>query len=405
MDDKQSAFSAKDEEYLSLCLSLCRRQWGLSGANPAVAAMLATPDQVIDVAITAVGGRPHAEEILLARQPNIPNNASLYLSLEPCAHHSAHRSLSCAENIVEAGIKRVVVGCLDPDPRTNGLGLELIKKRTNGAVKVLLACPIAPHAQPNREQKKWQGLAKESYHGFTLRLQRHRPLVAIKMALSADGKTIIKHQPAHQTLSMAASPHHQITRGQLQFFAQYIRCLYDGLLVSANTVLADNPLLTIRERGLPILQKPRFILDSQNRLTGRERIFQTAESQPLIIFSAQINPALPAAHHVTQIILGADEQSKAGYFSWAAILEKIAEMGVSRLLIETGGQLLSSLRAGSLVDELWLCEQSDVTLGAAGACPLDIKSMTHGLTPDVEMYFDQRQGKASKYNYSPTNLS
>ncbi|MGI9462018.1 MAG: bifunctional diaminohydroxyphosphoribosylaminopyrimidine deaminase/5-amino-6-(5-phosphoribosylamino)uracil reductase [Alphaproteobacteria bacterium] len=371
-----SSLSPQDENYLSLCLSLSKRHIGLCGKNPSVAAVLATPEKIIDIAITAIGGRPHAEEILLAKQPFIPLDSTLYLSLEPCAHHSPYRTKSCADNIVSNGIKRLVVACHDPNPKTNGAGFDIIKK--SGAT-ILLG------------NEDWQKKAEKIYQGFFSRIKQQKPWVAIKIALSADNKTILpknfKTSHAHHQ-----KKHHQITNGQLQFFSQYIRCIYDGLLVSAKTIFTDDPLLTIRERGLPILEKTRFIIDHQNLLQGKEKIFTTTKMQPLFIFCAKKNTTLPA--DAIQIILPTNDKN---HFSWKDIFLEIAKYGINCLLIETGGKLLLPLKQQNYLDELWLCQQTNLVLGDTATCPIHIHDAIADMEENTYFAFDNQMGIAKKY--------
>ncbi|MDI9314097.1 MAG: dihydrofolate reductase family protein [Hydrotalea sp.] len=376
---KNNKLSLQDEEYLNLCLALSSRHLGLTGANPSVAAVLATPASVIDVAITAVLGRPHAEEILFARHSNLPPSATLYLSLEPCAHQSPHRTNNCATTIANSAIKRVVVAALDPNPNTHGAGMAMMEKSGKSVL---------------RADEKFQAMARKLHQGFFYAMEksgeenRPRPLVAAKIALSADGIAV---PPAGQP--------RQITRGQLQFFAQYLRCRYDGLLVSAKTIITDDPLLTIRERGLESMARPRFVLEGNNRLSGKEKIFQTTQ-QPLIIFTAEKNNNLPAS--AKQIILPADNH---GHFNLHDVLAAVVTSGVNRLLVETGGGLADELHQQNLLDELWLCQQQDVFLADAStnknnfiASTATILKTTPSNIPSEVFAFDNNTSTAKKYD-------
>ena len=362
--------SLQDKDCLAFCLALSARHLGLTGANPSVAAVLATPTKIIDATITAVGGRPHAEELLLARNPSIPPSATLYLSLEPCAHPSPHRATCCADAIATNNIKRIVIAVLDPNPKTHGAGVAAIKK--SGAMVLLADEPT-------------QAMARKIHQGFFHAMEKHRPLVAAKIALSADGVAI---PPTGQP--------RQITRGQLQFFSQYIRCRYDGLLVSAKTILQDDPQLTIRARGLPTMQRPRFVIDAKNSASGKEQVFckPTQQHQPLVIFVPEKNKNLPST--ATQIILPTDNHHR---FAWPALLAAINDLKINRLLIETGGGLATSLKAAHLLDELWLCQQHDVFLNNNH----DKNAMTTltdelAKTPPRDVFaFDNNSGTAKKY--------
>ena len=409
-------FTNHDEEFLSLVLGLSAAATGSTGANPAVAALLVChrPNQdntIMAYGITASGGRPHAEEILLQRlissghltqQPtesgalphyswandnkptlahlgvgnqfatanqmaskistDAPLPATLYLSLEPCAHPAAHRHHPCAELIAALPVARVVVACRDPNPATMGKGLALLLASGKNVI-------LAP--------EQWQKRALALHKGFALHFQSpRRPLVAAKIALSQDNQTAL-----NQTSMAQPTPDSYFTTGQLRLFAQYLRCRYDALLVSAQTIIDDNPQLTIRAHALPVQSRPRLVLDPRHQLTGKERLFATIAAQPVIICTGPTpSAAIPAA--ASQLTSAVDTQ---GRLQWLPLLEEISNRGINRLLIETSGPLASSLLAEDLLDELWLC-RGQITLGnRARSNPTRIDALNHLLIAKEKM--------------------
>lgn len=222
-----------DRRWLAAAARLARRGIPLSRPNPAVAALIVKHGRVIARGWTQAGGRPHAEAMALDMAGAAAQGATLYVTLEPCAHQSP-RGPSCADLIAASGLARVIVGCLDPDPRTAGRGLERLR-----------AAGIATEFLESAE-------CRQSLAGYLTRAARGRPHVTLKLALSADG------QLAHPTSSPGESTWltGEIARAHVHAW----RAKMDAILVGRGTLEFDRPRLDVRLPGLADRSPQRWLL-------------------------------------------------------------------------------------------------------------------------------------------------
>lgn len=222
--------SADDTRWLAMAASLATRARPLSAPNPGVAAIVVMDGVVIGRGWTMPGGRPHAEAVALAQAGSATQGATLYVTLEPCAHQSP-RGPSCADLAAAAGLARVVIGCNDPDPRTNGAGIARVHA---AGIAVTLADDPACRA---------------SLAGFLTRTRLHRPHVTLKLAVSRDGFIgPLSGEPVAITGTVARAHVHRQ------------RALAEGIVVGGGTLRADRPRLDVRLPGLEHLSPRRFVL-------------------------------------------------------------------------------------------------------------------------------------------------
>jgi len=179
---------------------------------------------------TQPGGRPHAEAVALAAAGDAVRGATLYVTLEPCAHRS-ERGPACAELVVGSGLVRVVVGCEDPDPRTAGAGIARIRDAG-------IACEVI--ASPECEQ---------SLSGYLIRSRLGRPEVTLKLALSLDG-----------CIALASGESQWITGPQARAHTHAMRARADAIVVGGGTLRADTPRLDVRLPGLAARSPERWVL-------------------------------------------------------------------------------------------------------------------------------------------------
>lgn len=219
-----------DQRWLAAAASLAARGRPLSRPNPAVGAILVKDGRVIGRGWTRAGGRPHAEAEALAMAGEAARGATLYVTLEPCAHTSP-RGPTCSDLAAAAGLKRVVVACEDPDPRTKGQGLARI--RAAGIEAVLL---------PSAE-------AAASLSGHFIRHLKSRPQVTLKLALSLDGAIATASGESQWITGEAARAHTHAMRAQA-----------DAILVGGSTFRSDAPRLDVRLPGLEDRSPERWVL-------------------------------------------------------------------------------------------------------------------------------------------------
>ena len=237
-----------DARWMAAAARLAARGRPLSRPNPAVGAIIAKGGRVLSRGWTQPGGRPHAEAHALAQiAPGDARGATLYVTLEPCAHAS-ERGPACAGLTAEAGFGRVVIGIEDPDPRTAGNGIERLVA-AGAEVVVLDDCS-----------------ARESLAGYLSLKQRHRPLVTLKLAISQDG-FIARPKGGDQWITGEAARAH----------VHAIRATQDAILVGGGTWRSDMPRLDVRLPGIEGRSPERIILTKGAAPIGATAIASPAD--------------------------------------------------------------------------------------------------------------------------------
>ncbi|MBT0667194.1 bifunctional diaminohydroxyphosphoribosylaminopyrimidine deaminase/5-amino-6-(5-phosphoribosylamino)uracil reductase RibD [Novosphingobium profundi] len=220
----------EDQRWLAAAAALAARARPLSRPNPGVGAILVREGKVVARGWTQPGGRPHAEAVALAQAGDAARGATLYVTLEPCAHLST-RGPSCADLVCASGLARVVVGCMDPDPRTSGAGLARI--RAAGIATEFVA----------------SSACAASLSGYLIRQRRGRPEVTLKLALSLDG-----------CIALANGKSQWITGAPARAHTHAQRAKADAILVGGGTLRADAPRLDVRLPGLEQRSPARWVL-------------------------------------------------------------------------------------------------------------------------------------------------
>ncbi|MGJ0239023.1 bifunctional diaminohydroxyphosphoribosylaminopyrimidine deaminase/5-amino-6-(5-phosphoribosylamino)uracil reductase RibD [Novosphingobium fluoreni] len=231
-----------DQRWLAAAAGLAARARPLSRPNPGVGAIIVRDGKVIASGWTQAGGRPHAEAVALAQAGEQARGATLYVTLEPCAHRS-ERGPTCADLVCSSGLARVVIGCGDPDPRTAGQGIARIADA--GIVCELLPSPACA----------------ESLSGYLIRAQRGRPEVTLKLATSLDG-----------CIALAGGESQWITGDQARAHTHAMRARADAILVGGGTLRADEPRLDVRLPGLESRSPDRWVLTRQSAPAGWQAI-------------------------------------------------------------------------------------------------------------------------------------
>ncbi|MDV3256483.1 MAG: bifunctional diaminohydroxyphosphoribosylaminopyrimidine deaminase/5-amino-6-(5-phosphoribosylamino)uracil reductase RibD [Sphingomonas sp.] len=214
---------------------------GRTAPNPNVGCVIVRNGEVVGRGATAPGGRPHAEAVALAEAGDRAPGATLYTSLEPCAHQS-ERGPACSAIIPEAGIARVVVAHRDPDPRTGGKGISSLR-----AAGIEVKTGIARKA------------ARESMSGYFSRIERGRPRITLKLALSIDGKIALPSGESKWITGEDARAHVHLERAKS-----------DMILVGRGTYQADQPRLDVRLPGLEQWSPRRALLTRGRKVEGWE---------------------------------------------------------------------------------------------------------------------------------------
>jgi diaminohydroxyphosphoribosylaminopyrimidine deaminase/5-amino-6-(5-phosphoribosylamino)uracil reductase len=233
---------------MAAAIALGERGRGRTAPNPHVGCLIVRDDTVVGRGWTQPGGRPHAEAMALQEAGDAARGATVYVTLEPCAHASA-RGPACADSLVAAAPARVAIAAGDPDPRTNGAGIARL--RAAGIAVETGVCAAE---------------AAASMAGFFSRVRRRRPFVTLKLALSIDSR-----------IALASGESQWITGEDARAHAHLERARTDMILVGRGTFEADSPRLDVRLEGLEDRSPRRALLTKGEAPEGWARIAAPAD--------------------------------------------------------------------------------------------------------------------------------
>jgi len=304
-----------DSYYMRLALDLALRGTGKTAPNPKVGCVIVKDDRVVGWGYHRACGLAHAEAMALDAAGEQARGGTLYVNLEPCSHYG--KTPPCAEAIIKAGVSRVVAAMQDPDPRVSGRGFARLRE---AGLEVEVGTCRAEAMEINR--------------GFVTRVQKNRPWVTLKAAMTIDGR-IAQEDGRSKWISNSWSR----TRAHL------LRASHDALLLGVGTVIADDPKLNVREvSGCA----PRVvILDPSLRTPPDARLFCCGS--PLVIASREADSrrAKELENAGADVIL---LPSKEGRPPLVEVLEFLARQGVNDLLVEGGAGVLGSFFEEELFD-------------------------------------------------------
>lgn len=321
-------------------LELASKAAGNVSPRPPVGAVLEKDGAVVGEGWTTPSPGPHGEIVALRQAGEAARGAALYVTLEPCSHFGA--TPPCADALIEAGVKRVVIAHRDPNPAVDGNGVRRLRA---AGVEIDERIPAAQRAQ-----------ARELIESFAFLLRMRRPLVIAKYAMSLDGK-IATRTGESQWISGASA------RDRVH----EIRSQVDAVLVGVGTALADNPRLTARPTRRELTEpRPRLrvVVDSNGRLPPSARLFWEPGAVLLVhtVRSEDAGPLIGFPDNVEKLALPPGY----GGVDLVALLDELGERGFASLLVEGGATLLGSLFDLDLVDKV-VAFVSPVILGGASA--------------------------------------
>lgn len=294
------------QTFMQHALSLARANLGQTWPNPAVGAVVVKDGKIIGEGYTARGGRPHAETQALAKAGENAKGATLYVSLEPCAHHG--KTPPCTDAIIAAGIVRCVAACRDPNTPVNGKGVEQLKSAGIDVIEGVC-------------EKE----ARELNRGFISVVEQKRPYIAMKIATSADGK-------------IAGGSSKWITGEAAREEVHRLRSEFDAIVTGIGTVLSDDPLLTVRRSGLEHKSPVRVILDRNHRLPRNSKLANSTDASPIWVLNSKT---------VQEVVL------------------HLADKGITRVLVEAGSRINTAFLESGLVDRIYWFKSPD-TIGMDG---------------------------------------
>lgn len=296
------AFTDQDIECMTLALKLSQFGRNAVGANPMVGCVIVLGNQIIAQDYHRVYSEAHAEVNALEQINYKAKNASVYVTLEPCAHYG--KTPPCSEALIKAGVKKVFIAMLDPNPLVSGQGLKLLQDSGIDVEVGLL-----------------EKQANEINRGFVKRMLTGLPFVTSKIAMSLDGRTAMKNGESKWITSDASRKD-----------VQMLRSLNQAIMTGSGTIKSDNPMMTVRGRNED--SKPlRVVIDSNNVITDKSLNIFSSDAQTLILNNKNSN-TLPN-----------------GKLDLKSALTKLGDMGINNLLLESGSGLNGAMLEAGLIDE------------------------------------------------------
>ncbi len=317
---------ADDLKFMKIALKLSRRGMGFVEPNPIVGAVAVKNGRILSCGFHRDFGGKHAETMALERLA-VPG-ATLYLTLEPCSHFG--KTPPCVDLIIARKVRRVVAAMIDPNPMVNGAGIATLQ--AHGIETSVGLC---------REQ------AEQINRHYLKFMRSGMPWVAVHAGLSLDGK-----------LTDKSGRSHWVTPPELRRCSHSLRGEFSAILAGSRTILADDPLLTLREAGWQGKKLYRVVLDSGNSLPLDLNIFKEQENFPLVIFSS-----LAAANREKKVPRHFFVPSNADGLQLPAVLKQLAGLGIASVLVEGGGRVNDSFIRQRLFDEMVLFVSNKVVGG------------------------------------------
>jgi diaminohydroxyphosphoribosylaminopyrimidine deaminase/5-amino-6-(5-phosphoribosylamino)uracil reductase len=309
-----------DQELMRRAIALGEK--GDPSPNPHVGSLVASADgQVLGEGFHQATGLDHGEVAALKSAGDAARGQVLYVSLEPCNHHG--RTAPCVDAILAAGIKRVVIGCRDPNPRVEGGGIERLRTAGVEVVEGVL-------------ETEAQALIK----GWSKFITSGLSYLTLKLAISLDGR-----------IATRTGASKWITGPESRLRVQGLRAAHDAVMVGVNTVLADNPRLTVRD--VPGRSPVRVIVDSKLRIPTTAQVVQTAAQTPTCVVTTLAAPKpLEEALLAFGVRIIRVPPTAEGRCDPGAMLRELAAREVVSVMCEGGSELGGSLLASRLPDEL-----------------------------------------------------
>lgn len=349
-----------DREFMNRAIELAWQGRGWTSPNPMVGAVVVKDGTIVGEGFHPAVGKPHAEVYALDAAGENAQGATLYVTLEPCAHHG--RTPPCVERVLESGVARVVVAVEDPNPLVAGKGIQRLRA---AGVDVEVGV-LADDASKLNER-------------FFKYIKTKRPFVAIKTGMSLDGK-----------IATASGESMWITNESSRGYVQILRGTYDAIMVGVNTVVQDNPRLTCR---LPGGRQPlRIIIDSMARTPMNAKLFSIEGAghrpQTLICVSAKAPEdrvrALRAAG--AEILVCPDSGfSVDTHIDLAKLMPVLGKREITSILLEGGGTINAAALDAGIVDKVYVFVAPKI-IGGVGAPTMVEGSGVTLLEEAVQLY-------------------
>jgi diaminohydroxyphosphoribosylaminopyrimidine deaminase / 5-amino-6-(5-phosphoribosylamino)uracil reductase len=331
-----------DIKYMKRALALARKGIGTTSPNPAVGCVIVKDGKVVGTGWHKKAGGPHAEIHALEMAGEMAQGADVFVTLEPCCHTG--KTPPCSQALIRAGVGRVVAGMADPNPKVRGNGLKELK--TAG---IQIVCGVL------------EDDCRDINRPFIKHVTTGMPYVTYKCAMTLDGK-----------ISTATGASRWISCEDSRTYVHRMRARMDAVMVGVDTVIADNPELTVRHvRGRNPL---RVVVDSSLRTPESVKVLSGKNAAGTIIATIEANPRVHLRYLKQGTTVLVCQQDK-GRVSMEDLIFKLGEMGVQSILLEGGGRLAGSMLESGLIDE-FVFFMAPKILGSDGFSPFNLVGKT-----------------------------
>ncbi|MFQ6083299.1 MAG: bifunctional diaminohydroxyphosphoribosylaminopyrimidine deaminase/5-amino-6-(5-phosphoribosylamino)uracil reductase RibD [Candidatus Aminicenantia bacterium] len=313
-----------DINYLKMALFLAEKAKGWTSPNPCVGTVITQEGNILGVGFHQGPGKPHAESVAIEQAEEELSGSTLYVNLEPCVHWG--RTPPCTEKIIQAGIKRVVISTLDPNPLVNQKGVGKLKEAGIEVEVGLL--------------KEEAERLNEIYFKY---ITQKIPYLAVKAAVSLDGKIATKKFNSKWISSPQTREYTHLLRGE-----------FDAIMVGINTIIQDNPQLTVRHSNWPNKRIKRIILDSRLRFPLQAKILSTLAQGEIIIYTLENSISEKAKFLKQKGVEIVTVSQKSGKVDLNQVLIDLGRKEISSVLVEGGGQVFSTVLSERLTDKIFL---------------------------------------------------
>jgi diaminohydroxyphosphoribosylaminopyrimidine deaminase/5-amino-6-(5-phosphoribosylamino)uracil reductase len=335
-----------DRAMMHRCITLARRALGRTSPNPLVGSVVVQDGEIVGEGFHPGAGQPHAEVFALREAGEKARGATIYVSLEPCNHYG--RTPPCSEALVAAGVAKVVVGMVDPDPRVSGGGIERLRR---AGIEVVVGVEEAA--------------CRELNEAFIYRILHKRPLGILKYAMTLDGK--IATISGHSTW---------VTGKEARSHVHQLRAACDAVIVGGNTVRLDDPYLTSHH---PDAHNPlRVVMSRTLDLPIDAHVWQIDDAPTLVLTEIAANPDLQK-----QLVKKKVEVVELTPLTPAKVMTYLYERQLSSVLWECGGTLAASAIADGAVQKIMAFIAPKIVGGRVAPSPvgdLGFATMTDALT-------------------------
>lgn len=332
----------EDVVYMKRALELAARALGRTSPNPVVGAVIVKNGKIIGEGYHKKAGTPHAEVHALQQAGKEAKGATMYVTLEPCSHYG--RTPPCAYALIEAGIKKVVMATLDPNPKVAGRGKKILEDAGIETVVGVL------------EEE-----AKRINEVFFKHITKGLPFISLKYAMTLDGK-----------IATSSGDSRWISGDKSRNYVHKLRNIYDGIMVGINTVIKDDPMLNCRldeeEKRDPV----RIIIDGSLDLPLDSNIVKTADKQKTFVITSYLveeEKCLKLMEHNIEVLKVAGEPDN---LDLVQAFKMLLKRDICSILVEGGAKLNASLFEQRLVDKVY-CFIAPKIAGGKGITPVEGK--------------------------------